>query len=57
MKRASLSATALVLVGAITQARADIVFSNFGASPLFSSQHSVGLSSVQPVAMPFRTYP
>jgi PEP-CTERM motif len=53
MKCAGLSAAALVLIGAINPARADIVFSNFGASPLFSTRHSVGLSSVQPVAMPF----
>ena len=53
MKCVGLSAAALVLVGAIAPARADIVFSNFGASPSFSNQHSVGLSSVQPIAMPF----
>lgn len=53
MKCAGLLAAALVLVGTIAPARADIVFSNFGANPSFSNQHSVGLSSVQPVAMPF----
>ena len=53
MKCAALSAIALVLTGAVAPARADIVFSNFGAIPALSNQHSVGLSSVQPIAMPF----
>jgi hypothetical protein len=53
MKCAGLSAMALVLAGAVAPARADIVFSNFGASPALSNQHSVGLSSVQPIAVPF----
>jgi hypothetical protein len=48
-----LSAAALVLIGAIVPARADIVFSNFGASPPLSNRHGFGLSTVQPIAMPF----
>jgi hypothetical protein len=53
MNCTGLSAAALVLAGAIAPAQADVVFSNFGASPTLSNQHSVGLSSVQPIAMPF----
>ena len=57
MKRECLSAAVLVVVGAIAPAQAAIVFSNFGAIPVFSNQHSVFLSSVQPIAMPFAVAP
>lgn len=57
MKREFLSAALLALGGAIAPAQAVIVFSNFGAIPVFSKQHSVFLSSVQPIAMPFAVAP
>jgi hypothetical protein len=53
MKCAGLAAAALVLIGAVNPARADIVFSNLGASPALSTRHGFGLSSVELIAMPF----
>ena len=53
MKFIGSSAAALVLVVAVSGARGDVIFSNLPAGSPFSDHHSIGVTQLEPSAMPF----